>query len=290
MRRFCLVFLFAACDSPSTMMNPSFKRDGGLVFENGDMTGMMSSTDLAAMGDLAKPPGDMATGASCTTTLATLSWDFEASDHGFTHAPIDGYDGDFRWEFDEWERGTPAGSGPGACHGGSICFGTFIGGNYASCERAALETPTVNLTACAATNVKLVFWHWFDFWTGSYNSTTWYDGGIVELSGDGGATWSSSGLTYPGTIKINPDQGFGYSCLTDQGNGQFYVHNQSGYVQSSSAWVQIEVPIPASLRTANFRARWAYSTGVSSMNDSEASSRPFAKPGWYVDDVAIVTQ
>jgi hypothetical protein len=84
--------------------------------------------------------------------------------------------------------------------------------------------------------------------------------------------------------------GFGYDCLADSGNGLFEVDGQSGYVQSSSGWQMVTVPIPANLRTSQFRARFAYSTGVSSQNDTPDTSRPNAAPGWYVDDVSLTAQ
>src|SRR5438874_11172549 len=97
-----------------------------------------------------------------------------------------------------------------------------------------LATPAVDLSACAATNLKLVFWHWFDFWTDA--SGPWFDGGLVEFSGDGGSTWTAGGAAYPGTIAINGSDGPGLSCLSPS---SFHVDAKGGYVQSSGGWQKV---------------------------------------------------
>lgn len=277
-----LLLFLAACSGSSPVM--MYKHgDGGLQFESQDFATSMPPADLAGadlrgLPDLAGPVGN------CGAALTSLSWDFESAGV-FSHDAIDGYSGDPEWPFDEWQRGTPSGPGPGACHGGSQCWGTYIAGNYINCERAMLTTPVVDLSACAGTNVKLVFWHWFNFWTDA--SGPWFDGGLVEFSGDGGATWTQSGATYPGTIAINGSDGFGLSCLSQN---SFYVDGKGGYVQTSPGWQEVDIAIPASLRTATFQARFAYSTGVVYPTTDQNTSRQNANPGWYIDDVAIVAQ
>jgi hypothetical protein len=280
-----LLFLAACSGSSPTMM--FMRGDAGLQFSADDLS-TASSTDLAGadlrpVADLAG--ADLASGSSCGAALASLSWNFEGGSNGFTHDAIDGFSGDTSWPFDEWQRGGPTGAGPGFCHTGAQCWGTYIAGNYINCERAMLETPVVDLSACAATNVKLVFWQWYNFWTDA--GGPWYDGGLVEFSGDGGSTWTASGAAYPGTIAINPSQGFGFDCLAP---GSFHVDGKPGYVQSATTWQEVDLPIPPSLRTSMFQARWAYSTGVSYATTDPDTSRMHANPGWYVDDVSIVPQ
>ena len=277
-----LLVLLAACDS-SSPPDMKFHRDGSLQFESGDLA-QLSSSDLlqSPSMDLASA-GDMATSGSCAGSLASLSFDFEGSAGGFTHTAIDGYSGDGSWDFDEWDRGTPSGSGPGACHGGTQCWGTYLPGNYNNCERAELVTPSMDLSSCQSGNLSLVFWHWYSFWTDS----TYFDGGLVELSGDGGSTWTASGATYPGTITIQPSQPGGYDCLSPN---SYYVDGKMGYLQASTGWQQVSIPIPAALRTTMFQARFVYSTGVSYPTTTMSTSRNHANPGWYVDDVSVVAQ
>jgi hypothetical protein len=284
--RLWLCVMLAACDS-SSPDGPKFHRDGSLQFETGDLA-QLSPGDLAQLspGDLAQSTGgDMATSGNCAAAIASLSFDFESSAGGFTHTAIDGFSGDSSWDFDEWDRGTPSGSGPGACHGGTQCFGTYLPGNYNNCERAMLVTPAMDLSACATGKLSFVFWHWFSFWTDA--SGPWYDGGLVEFSSDGGTSWVASGGTYPGTIAIETSQPGGYDCLAPT---SFYVDGKMGYVQASTGWQQVSIPIPAAMRTSTFQVRFAYSTGVSYPTTSMSTSRNHANPGWYVDDVSIVAQ
>jgi hypothetical protein len=248
--------------------------------------------DLATVGaaDLASPPdlAGSAAAAACAAALAPFHYDFEAGPAGFTHEAMDGFSGDPSWPFDEWDQGSVSGPGPGACHGGSGCFATYRLGNYVSCERGALRSPTLDLSACSTVPTKVSFFHYYDFWAGITSAGTWYDGGLVELSGDGGATWQAAALTYPGTLAINPQMTASYMCLAPNA---FYAHAKPGFVQTSGgAWQKVDVPIPAALRTAKFAIRFVYATGVSSQNNTPATSRPNAKPGWYLDDLSLLVQ
>ncbi|MBI5534697.1 MAG: hypothetical protein HY898_18370 [Deltaproteobacteria bacterium] len=225
------------------------------------------------------------TGSPCQQALAAYVWDFETAG-GWSHAKMDGVSGS--WTFDSWERGV-ASSGPGSCHGGTQCYATNLDNNYIQCQRAALRSPSINLTACAQTEIKLVFWHWYDFWTGTYGGSTWYDGGTVEFSSDGGTSWAvAPGVTFPGTITINPDMGSSYACLSPN---SFHVDGLAGYTQASgSGWAKVEMAIPQSFRSSQFMVRFAYGTGVSYQTTNETTSMQHAKPGWYVDDVNVVAQ
>lgn len=213
---------------------------------------------------------------SATTSLANSgSW---------THAKMDGVG--TGWNYDFWQFGTIS-SGPGSCYEGSTCWATNRTGNYINCQRADLRTPTMNVTACADAELKLVFWHWYDFWTGVWDGTTRYDGGLVEISKDGGATWSAAPVTYSGTISINPRMTSSFRCNNENG---FYVHNKPGYVGKNGAWERVEVTIPPEFRTDRFRVRFAYASGVSSQSTSQTPSSSRAAPGWYIDEVAIVAE
>src|SRR5262249_30437423 len=159
-------------------------------------------------------------------------------------------------------------------------WGTYLAGNYINCERGELWSPKIDLSACAGSNVKLVFWHWYDFWWGDYGFNTYDDGGVVEISGDDGNNWNIA-PRMPDPIAIFPVRGLFYRC--DGPN--FYVDRSPGFTNDSGGWVKAEFPIDAALRTSTFRVRFLYGTGVSSANDTPASSRPYARPGWYIDDV-----
>ena len=196
-------------------------------------------------------------------------------------AQCEAHDG--RAETHRWQHGV-AGNTLG-CHSGTKCFAAQLTDNYVQCQRAELRSPAMDLTTCAAaSSVKLVFQHAFVFWTGAYNSTTWFDGGIVEISGDGGATWQLA--PGPGMVKINPRRGSSYVCTTDP----FYVDGKAGYVASGAAWQAVQIDVPPALRTNKFRVRFAYASGVSYATTDPATSQLHTAPGWHIDDVQIVAQ
>ena len=219
----------------------------------------------------------------CATALAALVWDFEGGASGWTHAIMDGVSSS--WPLDPWEIGAASIAGPAACHAGSGCAATNLDDNYVQCQRAALLSPVSDLSMCAGTSLSLSFWHWYSFWSGDYASHTWYDGGIVELSSNGGTSWSvPSTATFPGTLDINPDMGASYACLSST---SFYVDGKAGYTGASGGWEEVVVPIDAALLTSQFRVRFAFASGVSSQTTDADTSMANDPPGWYVDDVAI---
>jgi len=219
--------------------------------------------------------------------LAGHATGFETGAAGWTHGVLDGASAP-GWPLDEWQQG-PASSGPGSCHGGTNCWATRLDVNYTSCSRAALESPAIDLSACAGQNVKLVFWSWHDFWTGTVSGKpeTWFDGGLLEIAGDG-STWTEVTPTpaYPGTLAINNNIG-SFGCVSQN---NFHVHAKPGFVGAGGGWQMVTVPIPASAVTSTFRLRFAYSSGVSFANNDAEVNRGHSRPGWYVDDVSFTSQ
>ena len=245
------------------------------------------SPDGAVSNDAgADAPSTGGPGAACLAALAPTRFDFESGAAGWTHDAIDGFAGDQSWPYDVWDVGV-ATSGP-ACHGGTKCAATNLTGNYVQCGRAALRSPAMDLTACAAaTDVTLAFQHAFAFWTGSYLGTSYSDGGLVEISNDGGTTWTAvSGVTYPGTLAINPRRGI-YACSMPPA---FSASGKPGYVGAGSGWQKVDVPIPPAFRTSKFAIRFVYSSGVSSSTSDPVASEAGTAPGWHVDDVAITAK
>ncbi len=222
---------------------------------------------------------------ACEEALAAAVFDFEAGAAGWHHDMMPEIQGTtVNWRFDDWEVGTASNVGPAACHDGTGCWGTRLDNNYISCQRAYLRSPDVDLSACAGESLTLRFYHWYDFWTGDWDAATWFDGGIVELGGDGPGWTSPAGVEYPGTIAINPDKGPDYPCIEPD---SFYVDGRPGYVGASSGWQLVEVPIPAELVAAGFQVRFSYSSGVS-LESRTQNAENFANAGWYIDDLAIV--
>lgn len=93
------------------------------------------------------------------------------SDNGWTHSGTQ----------DEWERGEPVAPGPESAVSAPNVWGTDLDNTYANGANYALISPVIDLGT--ADNATLVFDHWFEIEGG-------YDYGYVEISADGGATWS----------------------------------------------------------------------------------------------------
>lgn len=222
--------------------------------------------------------------SACEVALAGHATGFESGVGGWTHAVLDGASA-ASWPLDEWQHGT-ASSGPGSCHGGANCWATRLDANYTSCERAALVSPTLDLSACAGQSVTLSFWSWSDFWTGTVagKTGTWFDGGLLEVSTNGTAWMAvTPAPAYPGTIAINGNIS-SFACVSQN---SFYVHNKPGWVGMSGGWQQIRVPIPAAAVTPSFRFRFAFSSGVSFAGNNAETNRAYTRPGWYIDDVSF---
>lgn len=234
--------------------------------------------DDAGSSDAGTGDDDAGLPEACANALAAARESFEDGPDGWTHHVMDGVSG--TWPFDPWEVGTPSSVGPSSCADGARCWATDLDQNYAQCGRAELRSPSIDLTACAGRSIVLVWEQWYEFWSGSYNGTTWYDGGLVEVSTDGGTTWSPVDPSiYSGTIRINPNRGSAYSCLQ---SNSFHVHNRPGFVGSSGGWERVEAELFVS---GTFRVRFAWASGVSSSTTNANTSRSATAPGWYIDDV-----
>ncbi len=222
---------------------------------------------------------------ACSTALAALGWNFDGNDGGFTHGVLDNAAAQASWPFDPWGWGTAANGLP--CKGGK-CWASELTQNYAQCGRGYLMSPAVDLSKCAsASSLKLSFQHAYAFWAGLYGGIQYKDGGIVEFSADGGATWQlaqNPSPGYPGKTNINPQQTSSYKCVLET---NFYVNNKDGYVGLRTNYEKVEIPIPANMRTAKFRVRFSQSSGVSSQTSNANTSRSGTAAGWRIDDIAF---
>jgi hypothetical protein len=95
--------------------------------------------------------------------------DFETGESGFTHSGF----------LDVWEYGTPI-DGPQSAYSGTKLFGTDLDDDYPANHRASLMTPVFELPAGSAPRIE--FQHWYQPGSG--------DAGYVEISVDGGFSWS----------------------------------------------------------------------------------------------------
>ena len=114
-----------------------------------------------------------------------------------------------------------------------------------------------NAVALGATPPPLSFWHWYD------TESTW-DGGVLEISTDGGTTWND--------MAANITQN-GYSgTLRGTGNP---LAGRNGWTGNSGAFIKTMVNLsPYANQSAKFRFRMGSDNSV-------------AASGWNVDDILI---
>ncbi len=86
-------------------------------------------------------------------------------------------------ETTSWGWGVPA-SGPAKARSGTKAWGTNLGGFYNNNENSYLTSPVIDLSRSAGLPTTLSWWQWLE-------SETDYDFASVEVSKDGGATWSA---------------------------------------------------------------------------------------------------
>ena len=112
-----------------------------------------------------------------------------------------------------------------------------------------------------AGNPTLTFWH-------DYNTEPGYDGGVVEISSDGGSSWSDLGSAMTAN---GYNSSLSSCCGNPLGGRQAFTGNGGGYLQTSvdlSAWSGEQVLL-----------RWRLGSD---------SSVPGT--GWYLDNVEIATE
>ncbi|MBC8383705.1 MAG: T9SS type A sorting domain-containing protein, partial [Candidatus Cloacimonetes bacterium] len=167
---------------------------------------------------------------------AAIFADFELDDGDFVSNDTNG-----------WQWGVPSG-GEIFAHSGTHCWATVIDGYYGTDNADwTLDSPEFSISGSG----MLTFWHYYDF-EGSY---TYWDGGNVSISTNGGTTFEV--ITplggYTGTISALGEPGFGGSI---------------------DEWEQVEFDING-YTGDNAILRWHFG--------SDTSLHDFW--GWYIDDV-----
>jgi PKD repeat protein len=144
---------------------------------------------------------------------------------------------------DEWELGTPS-SGPGGANSGVNAWSTDLNSSYNNGTDAWLMSPSISLPKAS----ELRFWHYFD-------SESYYDGGIVEVSTDNGASFS----------RIAPTGRYPYTGIRFGGNAY-----------SGSLGEQEQVFDLAAYTGQTIRIRFRMITDGS-----------ITRSGWTIDDVVV---
>ncbi len=201
---------------------------------------------------------------------------FEASTSGWTHEAVDGYAGSSSWYYDPWDWTMPW-EGPASCHTGSVCWLTEME-NYINCQRAALYSPTIDLSAYSGGGraVTFSFWQWYEFWSGG-------DAGVVQVSTNG-STWTTMVCddTNSGPIDINSGSGL-YTCNSST---SWEIEGEVGYSGSSKSWTNPSCAVPADKCASTTKFRFLFSSGVQKNSTSEDPSN-YDYPGWAIDDIVV---
>ena len=180
-----------------------------------------------------------------------MYWDFDSYEPGWDESNSGGT---------VWELGNPAGGvGPGAAASPPNCWGTNLMTNYQLPSEAFLDSPPIVL---GPGDQYYRFDHWYQI-DGMYYSADEEDGGWVEISNDGGATWTQIYPTY-GYNDMTGDTPPGYGG---------WVECWAGW---SNGWQTAEFDVSAYAgQTVTFRHRF--------FTEQWWESADYA--GWYVDNV-----
>lgn len=103
-----------------------------------------------------------------------IMYDFEAGDHGFVSSGTNS----------SWARGIPT-NGPGEAHSGSYVIATNPTGNYNASELSYMTSPQIDLTGFGTDTPVIEFWQWRHIESATYDNAT------LEVTKDGGTTWTA---------------------------------------------------------------------------------------------------
>jgi hypothetical protein len=157
---------------------------------------------------------------------------------------------------DQWHVSTQRNHTPGGTT--SWKCGATGTGNYANLLDAGLETPAVTLNGQG----ELVFWMWMRAEVSSYYQGKAYDGGLIEMSLEGGP-WE----------QITPVGGYTHTIRTGSIPGPFPADTPvfSGTID----WTEVHFDLAGVEGEVSFRFRFG-SDGATGLE------------GWYIDDIEIL--
>lgn len=157
---------------------------------------------------------------------------------------------------DQWHLSTQRNHTPDGA--GAWKFGDTGSGDYADLAGGALESQAVTLTEGGV----LTLWHWIEAEvSGSYQGYA-YDGGLVEMSVDGGA-WA----------QITPEGGYPYRIRTGSVPGPFAA--ETPVFSGAMDWTEARFDLSEVVGTVRFRFIFG-------------SDGADVREGWYLDDLMLL--
>ncbi|MEM6994556.1 MAG: hypothetical protein AAF721_28840 [Myxococcota bacterium] len=166
-----------------------------------------------------------------------------------------------------WACGVVTASEGSPPANGETVWATNLSGDHSSSESGAIISPTVDLNNCGdGEAVTMRVTHWFDLEGGTVNA----DGGIVQVSNNGGASWST--ITPTGGALYNDSQ-----VLTTAWNPPDAQNGFSGNSLDEGMWVESEFDVSAYGGTDTLQVRFVFGSDSGTNN-----------AGWYIDRVEFV--
>lgn len=178
--------------------------------------------------------------------------DMESGIGGWTHEAVTP-----GWA-DQWHLSTA--NSHSAAHAWK--FGDTGGGSYANSADGGLISQTINVGISG----ELTFWHWIEAEASGAYPDSAYDGGVVEISYNGG----------PWTVLPMP--GYTHHIRSEAGGGNPYTGpfnpGTPVFSGSSGGWVEQTADLSAYAGDIQLRFRFGSDGGG-------------ADEGWYIDDVRL---
>jgi hypothetical protein len=176
--------------------------------------------------------------------------EMESGAGGWSHTIVtDGF-------VDQWHLSTQRNHTPEGTT--SWKFGDTDSGDYANSADGALVTEPIEIDQ----DVTLTFWHWIDAETSSYYPGYAYDGGLVEMSIDGGP-WT----------QITPTGGYPYLVRNGSQPGPFA--SDTPIFSGTADWTLARFALTDIEGFVQLRFRFG--------SDGATTAE-----GWYIDDVCIL--
>lgn len=155
--------------------------------------------------------------------------------------------------------------GPGPTTTG--VWATNLTGPYATSESSALVTPPLDLTNCEGEELTMTLEHWFNFQGGVANG----DGGIVQVSTNGGDNWTTLVPTGGAQYGVNP-----IDAEFPPVNDAMGFDGQGGDEQ---VWAESTFDMTPYAGTQGVQLRFVM--GSNSIDNTESG-------GWYLEALEII--
>jgi hypothetical protein len=177
--------------------------------------------------------------------------DMETGETQWSHYAVPGGSWIDQWHLEAYRNHTTGGATSWKCGGaGSATYGNLLD--------AALQTVPFNLPLGSV----LTFWHWIDAEASTAYPDHCYDGGLLQISIDGGANW----------LPLTPAGGYPYLIRAGGTPGPFPA--ETPVWSGTHDWQEVTVDLAGYAGQAQLR--WVFGSDGAAVRE-----------GWYIDDISI---